>query len=245
MIQPGANGLNAFDLPTRRQRRARNQDHPQAQGPCRRQLRHGAGPTGILGDQEVDAMPAQQGGVFSIREGATGGYETMVRQGGRTLRFIDDTQEIVVLRLRRESGQRLTTDRQHDPLRRPRESHHGCRDIRNFQPIVSRLRFPGRPREGQKRDPREGARGHRVVTDLCRKRVSRVYQMGNAILPQIGRQSLDAAETADAARQRLTPRPRHAAGVGQRGPQTARRQFPSQVAGFAGPAEYEQVGCHV
>ena len=245
MIQPGANGLNAFDLRTRRQRRAGNQDHPQAQGPCRRQLRHGAGPTGILGDQERDSVPTQQGCVFSLREGATRDDETMVRQGGRTLRFIDDTQQIVVLRLRRESDQRLPTDRQHDSLCRPGKSRHGCRDIRNFQPIVSCLRFPGRSREGQKRDSREGARGHRVTADLSRERVGRVYQMSDAIVPQIGRQPLDAAETADTARQRLTSWPRHATGVGQRGLQIARRQFPSQVAGFAGPAEYEQVGCHV
>ena len=190
-------------------------------------------------------MPAQQDGVFDLREGATGDDETMVRQRRRTLRFIDDTQQIVVLRLRRESGQRLTADRQHDPLRRAGESRHGCRNIRNFQPIISRLRFPGRPREGQKRDSGEGARGHRVTADLSRERVGRVYQMSDAIVPQIGRQPLDAAETADTARQRLTPRPRHAASVGQRGLQIARRQFPSQVAGFAGPAEYEQVGYHV
>ena len=245
MIQPGANGLDALDLPTRRQRRARNQDHPQAQGSCRRQLGDGTTSSGVFSDQEGDAVPAQQGCVFSLCEGAAGDDETMARQGGRTLRFIDDTQQIVVLRLRRESGQRLPTDRQHDPLRRTREGRHGCRDIRNLQPIISRLRFPGRPREGQKRDSGEGARGHRVTADLSRERVGRVYQMSDAIVPQIGRQPLDAAETADTARQRLTPRPRHAASVGQRGLQIARRQFPSQVAGFAGPAEYEQVGCHV
>ena len=128
-----------------------------------------------------------------------------VGQGQRTCWRIDKTEQIAVLRVRRERGQMHAPDGQHHDAPRSCQRLNRACDIGYQGPVVTRLRPPSRAGEGHQRHPGLRAGRHSVPAHLHGKGMGGVDHMRDPFGPQISAKTGWSAKPADAHGKRLAP----------------------------------------
>ena len=192
-------------------------DHDDGQAKHARRIDLGARalPTGILRDDQIDAMIAHQGKVALRCEG-TAIYQQMVtRQRGRHVWRIDEAQQIMMLGLRGEGFDMHAPERQHHTLCRAVERADSAGDVGYFSPAVTLHRSPFLTAEHQMRDACISGRCGGIGADRRGKGMGRVDKMRERPCLQESRQAVSAAKAADPHRHRLGTRIAGAPGIAQ------------------------------
>lgn len=237
--QPGHDLGCAAGDGARRDGRAVDQDDRQVKVAGGSQLGLGPGATGILGDDDVDAVVGQQGAVAFGGEGAPCDDRFGLRQGQRFGRRVDEAQEIVVLRGLREEAKVLATDGKEDSARGLAKGRDGGFKVGDMGPVVLRSGDPGRAFEGDQGRAGFPAGDHGVRAHLRGEGMRRVDHMGDGFGLDIGLEAFGAAEAAHADRQGLGDRGFGATGVGIDGVHLRLRQDAGHVRGFGCSAQDE------
>lgn len=229
---PVHHALGAAEGLARRQARAINQDHRNLLYQSRFQLGFGTCAPGILGDDIGDGIALQKRQIVGQRKGAACDDHGGIRQRQGRPGRIDQTQQIVVLRLGGKGRQRLLADGQKDPGGVVGQGGDRRICIGDVAPVVTRPGHPLRANQGTKRRAgcKTGVNG--IAADLGGKGVRRVNDMGDAAGADIVRQPTRAAKTANAGGQRLGHRHCRAAGIGKDRIDTRARQFVRQRRGL-------------
>lgn len=213
----------------------------QPQLPCGDQLGPGPAATGILADDQVDGMIAQQGGVTLNGEGAAIHRNAVAGQGRRNVGGIDQTQQVMMLRCRPEFGQMHPPKCQHDPLRRPVQRTDGSTNIRHMAPVIAGAGDPGRAAKRDQRHVGHCGGLYSVLADPGSKGMGCVDQVGDCVIAQIICQSRYPAKAAHADSHGLLARVPHPSGIGQRGGQSSLGKVLGQFAGFGRAAKDQDV----
>src|SRR5207247_1451593 len=121
------------------------------------------------------------------------------------LRWIDGAGEIAVLRGWGEGVQLEATEAEEDAARRRAERPCGGIGVVHDQPPIAGLFLPGRPRERGQGDAASGARSDCIGRDLVGIGMSGVDHGIDGLAFEELCEAGDAAEAADARRQRLWP----------------------------------------
>lgn len=196
--------------------------------------------TGILADDDVDAMIPQERDFRLGREGAPRKQVADIGRIERRIDGIDAAHEIVMLRGGVEGLRLLTTDGKEDPARFHAQCRHGLVHARNAAPAIACLLVPAEPFQPQQRNAGRGARSTGIGGYLPGKGVGCVDHEIDALATQIGSKPRRTAEAAGAHRRGLRRGIERAAGQrqsdGQIGPTGKARR---KVAGLARAAQYE------
>lgn len=214
------------------------------QVPCSGKFRSGARATRVFGNHEVDAVLCDQSPVCGLGEGTPIHDHTVVGKGGHHLWWIDEAEQVEVLRIWREVGQVHTADSKHHASRRLIECGNSGRDIGDMVPVIARFGTPWGTSQSDQRRVRLSASRHGVPAHLDRERMRRVNHMGDAVLTQIRHEPRDATEAPCALRQRLTNRAIHPACEGDGGLDLCFGKTAAQRGGLGGSAEHKQVWIH-
>lgn len=180
-----------------------DQDDRQVKGAGGDKLRLGPRTTGVLGDDDVDAMVTQKDKVALCRKRAAGNHGLCVGQGQGIGRRIDKAQKVVVLRGLGETGKGLATDGQEDPARGVAKGCDGRVKVGDMGPVVFGVCLPGRAFKGDQRGVGCLAGGDRVAAHPGSEGVGGVDDMGDGFGLQVLCEARDAAKSADADGQRL------------------------------------------
>lgn len=203
MIDELHNLIHALGDPARRKGWPLYQNHRNPQGSSRVKLCPRAVATRVLGDDEVYAMALQKLPVACLGERATGDDGFRIRQRQWPLERIDETQEVVVPRLRSEDAEVLPADGKKDASRMIWQRGDRSGQVRHGVPVVARTPHPRRADERAEPGSRQGAGFDRIAAHPFGERVGRIDDIGNCFGFEIGREPRDAAETANPRRQRL------------------------------------------
>ncbi len=203
-------------------------------GPCARAAR-------VFGHHKVGAMALYQSKVILIGERAARDDNFGVRQR-QNARFVDQSQQIVMLRVGRKFRHVHPTHGQKDALS-PTGQRGDCRlDIWNLLPAIPLLRFPGRASQRNKGNMRAFAGGNRIPAHLRGKGVRCVDHVGNCVVPYVFAQPIDPSESPHAHRQRLSARRVHAPGIRVDCGNTPVGKAAGQRIGFGRAAKKQEVG---
>lgn len=153
---------------------------------------------GILGDKDLCAMIAHQIAVACKGEGAARNDDARLRQGQWIGGRIDETQQVMVLRLAGEGLQMLAADREEDAAWGRAKGCGGGGEVWCMGPVVTIGGRPGRAFEGNQGQAHAGAGGDGMGAHLRGERVGRIDDMGDVFHRQIGHQPCDAAKAAQA-----------------------------------------------
>ena len=166
----------------------------------------------VLGDEKLDALFAHQPLLVGERERAARQDQLRPGQGVDLGGAIDRANDVAMLRGASEGGELQAPLRQQD--RAPFRSERIDRrlDRIDFDPVVARLAPPRRTREDEQRHARRRAGLRGIVGNLLGERMRRVDDRVDRVAGEIVAQALDAAEAADAARDRRRLRVFRAAG---------------------------------
>ncbi len=166
-------------------------------------------------------MARQQCLIGGQVEGTARDHHMMVGQWRRAGRGINQTQQVMMLGLARESRKVLAADGQEDPPPGPGKCLCSGGDIGDFGPVIARTGLPFGPLKGQQRQAGQGAGSHGVAADLRGKGMGCIHDPRNPVRPQPVRQSPGPSETADTGGHGLEARRFGASGIGQDGGQAA------------------------
>ncbi len=177
-------------------------------------------------------MRAHQGDIARLVERAARDDDRVLRQGRRLVGCIDESQDVVVLRLNGESGQVHAAQRQQHALRCAVERCGSSRQVGHGVPAVTGSGLPGLACQRQ-----QGHAGLRAGCDgigahARRKRMGGVDDVGHAFVLQMAYEAGHTTEAADAHGNRLRPGLGHPARIGQRGAFAAFGQRQRQGTGF-------------
>lgn len=206
MIDPIERSFECFDVRQAGSLGALDHDHLDAELPRRLNLRIGRRAATVLGDDHLDAMPAQhlQLALQAKRPPAMDVADIGRRQ--RRLDGIDATDPIVVLRSSIGIVSLLPSGRQEHPQRGRAKCRDGLRDTLHGNPVISFDRRPCRPAQGKGWNTALSRRLCGIGGDACRERMSRVDHQIDGFVTQIAGKTLCAAEAAAAHWNRLWSR---------------------------------------
>ncbi len=236
-VQPGHDFGHAAGSVARRDGGSVDQDDRKAKGACGAKLCLRPHATGVLGDDHVDPVVAQQGKVAFDREGTSGDDGMGVGQRQGIGRRIDKAQKIVVLRGLGESGQGLATDGKEHPVRALTQCFDGSFMIGDKGPVVAFACSPWRAFQSDQGRVGFGAGGDGIRAHLSGERVGRVDHIGDGFGLDIGLKAFDAAKAADADGQRLGDLGFGTAGIGIDGIHACISQRAGHLRGFGGSAQ--------
>lgn len=236
-VQPAHDFGHAAGSVARRDGGSVDQDDRQAKGAGGAQLCLRPRAPGVLGDDHVDLVVAQQGKVAFDRVGASGNDSMGVRQRQGIGRRIDKAQKIMVLRGLGESGQGLAADGKEHPVRGLTQRFDGSFRVGDKGPVVAFARSPWRAFQSDQGGSSYGTSSDGVSAHLYGEGVCRVDQMSNGFGFQVFRQSRDAAEPADADGKGLGDRGLGTAGVGINRVHVRIGQRAGHRGGFGGSAQ--------
>lgn len=220
------------DFMPRGQRRARHHQHGQTERACCVELGLRAAATGVLAHHEVDPVRAQQGDVARLVERAARDDDRVLRQGRRLFGCIDESQDVVVLRLHGEGGQVHAAQRQQHALRCAAERCGSSRQVGHGLPAVTGSGLPGLACQRQQGNAGLRASCDGIDAHARRKRMGGVDDVGHAFVLQMAYEAGHTAEAADAHGNRLRSGLGYPAGIGQRGAFAAFGQGQGQRTGF-------------
>ncbi len=176
-------------------------------------------PAGIFADQQLDPLILEEFQIVFQRKGAACHGDRVMWHQRRHVGRINDAQNVVMLRLGRESVHVQAPKGQHDALCGSRQSGNRAVDIRHMFPTVQRVSLPrwsGKRRKGR---VCLGAGFVGVPAHLRGKGMGGVDHMGEGVLPDVGRQAFWAAKAPFAGRQRLRFGAAHASCIAEGGTQ--------------------------
>ena len=195
-------------------------------------------PPGVLADQLLDAVPAQQRQLVGQREWAGGGDQRRARQRGRRRR-VDAAYSIFVPRPGGERGELLLADRQQHPARRGAQRDGGRLEAVALGPEIAGLLLPARAPDDDQGDAGNHGDG---LAGVARhgggEGVRRVDQDRGPAGAQVGGEPGGGAEAARPHRDRLGQRMAGDPGEAQHG-RNAASERAGQRRGLAGAAEDE------
>ena len=203
MIEPDERLLYRRDGGNLWQRRARQHDHRKLERPRRGDLAVGRAPAAVLRHHHINAVALEQRAVLGLAKQSARGDIDCVRHGERRVDRIDAADEIDVLRRCRERLKLLAAKREEHAARRLPERAHRLIHGRNLDPAIA---IDLGPRLTSKRNEWHAGCAHslgRVGRDGRGVRVCRVDQRVYPLIAKISGQTVSAAETADAHRDRL------------------------------------------
>lgn len=214
-------------------------DHRQAKGARGDELGLRAAAPGILADHEVNAMFAHQRRVAIGGERAAIDDERMPGQARGHFGRVDETQEVMMLRLRGERFHMHPAEREHHLMARTAEGSDRPGHAFDMSPAIAGHRPPCRAGQGDEGNARKARRFDGMGAHRRGERVRRVDEVGNAVFPQILGKSGDSTKAADPDRDGLHAGRSRAAGVTERRRDAFIRQQHGQRAGFGGPTQQE------
>lgn len=241
MSKPRQHRIDRMNLPALRQFGTLDHQHRQSHLASCRQLGHGALTAGVLADQTLDAVLAQQVKVTLEAEGAAVDGDGVMGQRGRRLGSVDQAQQVVMLGLGREGGEVHAADSQQYSLGRAGKGIDGGFNAGDALPVVARHRLPGRTSQGNEFDIAVCRGLYGMAAHLCGEGMGGIHQMGDAVLRQPGSQSLDAAEATNAGGQWLGLWCSDTPGIAEHGGNRATGESPGQGAGFAGTSQNQDL----
>ena len=186
----------------------------------------------ILCDDMGDGMIAQECDVGIFGEWAFGDNYCVVRQGDWGFRFVDETQEVVVLRFDGEGLKGLLADSKENAGGFVGESVNGCFEIRNVDPAIGGGGAPWWAFEGDERGLRFFAGGDNVAAYARSEGVCGVNDVGYRFDLQIVFETFGASKTADSGGKGLGNRCVGASGVGEDCVKAFGRKLAGQQASF-------------
>ena len=177
--------------------------HGNAEPPRGRDLRIGRSAAGVLGNDEGDALLDQEVVLLRVVERPAIIDEANIRRQDDVAGRVDRASDVMMLRSRGKRRELQPAEAEEDSRRR-RAERRGC-SLRavDLDPAISVLALPcGAPdRDERQRQGTAGRDG--MARDLIRIRMRRVDHCGDRTIAQPCFQSGNAAEAADARRQRL------------------------------------------
>lgn len=244
MSQPIQHRVHRSDLVSRRQNWTVDHQNWQAKLACRQYLGLCPAATGIFGNHEVDIMVLQQSCIRSDRKRPARDYDMVMRQWRRHIGWIDQPQQIPVMRTAAELSQMHAPNGQHYPLFRPRQRRDSCCNIAGVLPIIPGTPAPRRPRQSQQLGCGLSTGRHRIFAHLGRERVRGVNHMGDFMVPEILCQPTNTTKAADPARDRLLFETLHTTSIRQGRRHAHFCNRPGQRAGLKRPPQNKQVWRH-
>ena len=227
--RPRAN-LRPFDHDDRSMQRMRSNDFRQC--PCA---------ACILGHHQLNIMRVHQFQIPFNRERPTIKDNRRVGQRNALLGRVDETQNVVVLRVWRESAEMHASNGQHYTRRRSVECCNGARNVRYAVPLVPRLRQPRWAFQRDERHTRFGTGRNRIVTHLAGKGMRRVDNMGCGCRTEVIAEPFDASKATNAHRQNLRLGARNTSSQRKRGTHINFGQSRAERCRFERTAQYQKV----
>lgn len=195
------------------QPRPRDHDHGNPQHAGRVDLGARASAAGIAGDDPGDAARAQHL-QLAIKRERSARHDHIRGKGQGRFGWIDETQRVDVMRLRRKWRDVLAADGEEYFCRAFRKNHDDSVDVGDLDPAVAGRLGPGRALQRNQWRARLRARFDRMTAHLGSKGVRRVDQMRDACVTDVVGKSGHSAKAADAGRQRLVGGGAGAAAIG-------------------------------
>ena len=232
--------LDRFGTVVVRDRRPLDEQDGQAERACGGDFCLGGLTTGILADDHIDPVGAQQGDLLFDGEGTAGEQVFDIGCIERRIDGIDAAHEIVMLRGCVEGLRLLPADSQEDTARCLAQRGYRIGNRRNARPAVAGNLFPAKPLQPQQRNAGRPACRAGIGGNLLGEGMRRVDQKINRMRSKIGGKPFGAAETAGAHRQGLRRGIERAAGEGQRDGEIGASAKPTgQIARFRRAAQNE------
>lgn len=245
MIQPVQHACYVMYLRPRRQGRAVDHDHWQAQRAGRCQFRRSPGSASVFRHDQINPVRLHQRTVAFRGEWAAIDDHMRLRQGQRGLGWVYQPQKVEMLRLGRKSGQILPPDGQHHAARAACKCSNCTRDIGHLMPIIFRLRTPWRAGQGQIGQGLGAASSQSVAAHLSGERMRGVDHMGDLLGVQIAAQSFDPTKAAYALWKGLAQGAFDATGQREYAVNPGLCHGFAQGTGFGGAAKDEKAFSHV
>lgn len=239
MTKPVHHALNRRTDRTRRDCRPVDHHDGQAQQMGRVNFCPRPTSTRILGHDPFHAMFAHQFNITFQPEGSAINDNFGLGQWQRPLGWIDQSQQIVVLRGQGKLGQMLSSDGQKNPGRRLGQGGGGGGDVGHAGPVA----LPRRPFQRHKRNPGQGCRLNRIAAHPGGKGVGGINDMADGFGAQIVGQPCHPAKPANPLGQGLRHGCRRATGIGKHRIDPSRSQCAGQQTGL-GRAAQKQDACH-
>ena len=232
--------LDRFGAVVVRDRRPLDEKDGQAEGACGGDFCLRGRTTGILADDHIDPMGAQQGDLVFDGKGATGEQVFDIGRLKRRIDRIDATHEIMVLRGRVEGLGLLPSDGQEDTARRFAQRRYRIGNRGNARPAIAGNFFPAEPLQPQQRNAGRIAGSAGIGGNPFGEGMRGVDQKIDRMRFKIGGKPLGAAETAGSHRHGLRRGIERAAGERQRDGETGFfAKASGQIARFRRAAQNE------
>lgn len=195
----------------------------------------------IFGDHKVYGVGLHQFTVAFERKRPAIDDQAVVGEPGRFRRRVDETQQIVMLRLGGKGIHMHPPQRQHDAARRTGQRCDRACDVGHMGPAIAFFSAPRRARQGDMRDARQARGLDRMGAHRRGKGVGGVDQMGDAMAKQIIDQPGHASKATDAHGNGLAHRLVRAPGIAERRRDTLIRQQAGQRARLRCAAQQQDV----
>ena len=184
----------------------------QAELARRDELRFGRGAAAVLADDRVDAVPAQQRQLVLEPKRPARQHDLGCGEGVRRIGRLDRADQEPQAVEAGECRQLLPADGEEHASGRTAQRRDGLVPVRDRFPAVARDRLPCGARQPEQ--PRAHARAgfRRVPAHAHGKRMGRIDDRADVVVPQECGKAVDAAEPADPQLAGHRPRSRHAAG---------------------------------
>lgn len=197
-------------------RRSLDEHDRKAEAACGRDFAIGGFTTGILADDNVDPVGAQQGDFVLAREGAAGEQVFDIGCIERRIDGIDAAHEIMVLRGGVEGLRLLPADGEKDAAWRFTKGDYRIGNRGDACPAITGNLFPAEPLQPQQRNAGGGAGRAGIGGNLLSEGMRGVDQKIDRMRSKIGGKPFGTAETARADRHGLRGGIERATGERQR-----------------------------
>ncbi len=245
MANGGQSGIDGRYGRSAGKRRALDHQYRDTQLSRRLDLCIGRRAAGVFGNDEGNTVIAQQGHFVVQSKRTASGHVTRVDKVEWWLDRIDAANEIMVLRCGLEGQKFLTTEREEGVCAFCTKSSHSTLDIGHALPVITRLFFPRRALQRDKRNIGQPCGLDCVGRDTRRIRVRCVDQKIKLVFGDERSQATRAAKTTASHRHGLLNRIPGAASHGQKQPVAGViSQFSGQNTGIRRAAKNENGACH-
>ncbi len=232
--------LDRFGAVVVRDRRPLDEHDRKAEAACGSDFAIGGRAPGVLADDHIDPVGAQQGDLVFDGEGAAGEQVFDIEGGERRIDGIDAAHEIMMLRGGIEGLRLLPADGEKDAAWRFTKGDYRIGNRGDAHPAVARNLFPAESLEPQQRNAGGGAGCTGIGGNLLGEGMRGVDEKIDRMRSKIGGKPFHTAETARADRHRLRGGIERAAGERQRdGKIRASAKPTGQIARFRRAAKNE------